>query len=158
MRHVISIAVAVVAVAACGTNKSDSSAGAACPDGWWIAGTESCSACGAAVTNPECGASDCTQFAIEGFQNGKDEYSGVITYSAKSATVSSVGSLVKRTYTVTAGSVHVDGTPPSRAATCNGAQLAWDYTSETRAPAGIASALRNVPSNGNFRSVSVPAQ
>ncbi len=158
MRNVMGIALALVAVVSCGTSRSSSSVTAECPDGWWIAGTGPCSACGAAVTNPECGAADCAQVAIEGFQNGKDEYSGVITYSAQAGTVSSVGSLVKRTYTQSGGAVHIDGTPPSRSATCSGTQLAWDYTAETHASAGLSGALRNVASNGSFRSVAVPTQ
>ena len=137
-------------VAACDAKTPDA---ASCVQGWWLAQSNACSACGENA-NPECAAADCEQFASQGFTQDGRVFDAVITYSKTAGTISTVGPGVWRHFTVSNGKIALSGSLGG-SLTCSSAQLKGSYSSQTPAPSSIADALARATATqaASFRGV-----
>lgn len=140
--RVIIIAVVLGVVAACnGGGSSSSSATSTCPAGWWVdSSSSSCSACTGSNSNPECTHADCVQLGFQGFPDGQTAIDGVLTYSVEAGTISALGPCVRRTYTISSGTIQISGTQDA-GLSCSGDRLTTTYAYKIRPSAGLSAAL-----------------
>lgn len=152
MKKLICSALALLGlIAACDAKTSDA---ASCVQGWWLAQSNACSACGGENANPECAQADCEQFASQGFTRDATVFDAVITYSKTAGTVSTVGPGVWRHFTASNGRISLAGSLGG-SLTCSSAQLKGSYSSQTRASSSIADALARATATqaASFRGV-----
>jgi hypothetical protein len=113
-----------------------------------------CSACTGSNQNPECTQDDCQQFSFEGFVSDSAAFDGLLTYSKKAGTISSIGPGVWREYSISGSQIQLSGSRGG-SLTCTGQKLEGSYSYQVHAPSGIAMALSSGTANKatSFRSV-----
>jgi len=118
-----------------------------CIQGWFLDPTDNpCGLCGAAQT-PECSQTDCVQKSFAGFLQGAVHYDGIITYSAKGRTMSTVSTAKKDTYAVVnATTIDIAGKPV--AAVCSFNEVTLGGFSKSRASVGLAAAFDGATASG----------
>jgi hypothetical protein len=127
-----------------------------CVLGWFVDPTaDACGLCGASKT-PECGASDCKQLSFYGYLSGGIHYEAIVSYSQKTATMSTVTPAYKDTYMATETTITLRNQQLS--ATCNATQLSFSGYSENRASTGFADALNQATASGGTSWTAVPVK
>lgn len=133
----------LIGVAGCNSSSTPPATLDARIQGWWIAGAEGIcdAACTVKPPNPECGQPDCVERDFLGFK-GQTAFDGVVSYSAKAGTMSTILGVIVEGYTLdsTASTLRL-GTGHTEQLTCTGATMTLDYGSLSRAPSNFSDAF-----------------
>jgi hypothetical protein len=145
--RVLALAAVLPGIAAC---TSGAGSTAQCIVGWWQDPEPGggCICPGA----PECNNSDCRGYHVNGFTAGGNYFSGFISVSQQSCTMTAPG-LSHGTYVISNGSVHVDAPPdPSftQSVSCSSSQLSLEdgQVVQVRASSKLATALDRLTGDG----------
>ena len=155
--RLIAFIVLCSAVCACDTTTVPASAPGDCAQRWWVESTpSSCSGCTDGGAILECAQPDCVQVSFEGFQKGGAVYDGVLAYSAKTGSISSVAPCVRRNYTENGTQVQIAGANGSL--TCSAERLSGPYYYKVAADATMSAALDRAFLSGALTFSNVPTR
>jgi hypothetical protein len=118
--------------------------------GWWISSAQgTCdSACTVKPATPECGQADCVQWDFLGFK-GQTAYDGVVSYSAKAGTMSTVLGVIVEGYTLDTNAATLKlGNGQTQQVTCSESTMTLGYGSLTRASSSVGAAFESGVQSG----------